>query len=316
MRVSSIFFAVMLLAAWSAQAADIVVALRSDAVIHASTYRVGDIATVTADDVLAAGKLHDMEMGVAPRPGHSERLTQQQVMRFIEVHMPESRRKLQMAGSQTINVHTTGIALDKERAQQLAMAVLRSALGAGYERVEIKQVAPLREMVLPADAEFRPRSLRGPITRRTAVWIDIQAAGRPYAAIPVWFSVHAWKRVPVALRELAAGSAVHPEDFEYSTCDIMQHTGVVDRLPPKSRLRTALAAGMPIMAGAIEALPEISRNQEVAVRVEAGNIVIETAGVAQADGRTGDVVRVKNAGSSEIFLARVLEPGVVAVNAR
>lgn len=316
MRVSTALLVLFSLTALPVLASGIAVELRPEASISGSVYRVDDIAKVESDNPSVTGRLGGMEIGMTPRPGRSERITQQQVMRFIEANAPEWRGKLQMSGSRTTIVRATGVMVDKQRLQQLAMEFLRSVMGQGYERIEVKPVGEMRDMMLPPDAEFRPRALSGPISRRTAVWIDIQAAGRPYAAVPVWFSVHAWKPVPIARRELPAGSEVRPEDFALETCDVMQQTAILDRLPEGTRLRMTIARGSPVAASALEPVPVISRNQEVAVRVTAGNIVVETAGVAQADGRIGEMVKIKNTGSSETFLAKVLEPGVVAVNAR
>ncbi len=82
------------------------------------------------------------------------------------------------------------------------------------------------------------------------------------------------------------------------------------------RLRTGLAKGGVLTADLLESNTAISRNQQVAVRVATGSIVIETSGIAQTNGHIGQSVKVKPSGSSEIFMAKVLEPGVVLVDAR
>ena len=150
------------------------------------------------------------------------------------------------------------------------------------------------------------------------VWIDIYADGHPYGAVPVWFAVQAWKSVPVAQRDLEAGSVLKAEDFRMAQADVARSSKILHRLPldGEARLRIAVRRGSPLTEGALETVPAISRNQAVAVRIEAGHIAIEAEGIALANGRIGETVKVKNPGSSEIFLATVLEPGVVSVNAR
>jgi len=136
--------------------------------------------------------------------------------------------------------------------------------------------------------------------------------------VPVWFSVEAWKAVPVAKTDLAAESILRADDLTMELRDVAQAGRIIDRLPADNgaRLRRALVRGMPVPESALEPVTAISRNQAVAVKIASGSIMIETAGIAQTDGRVGDMVKIKNPGSSEIFLATVLEPGVVSVNAR
>ncbi|MES2538668.1 MAG: flagellar basal body P-ring formation chaperone FlgA [Pseudomonadota bacterium] len=309
--------ALLALAMLPVLAADMTIALRRDVTVATAIYRLDDIAGISGGGPAESSALAQMEIGVAPRPGYSKRLSQQQVARFIEAHAPHMRGKLQFSGHQNVTVRAAGV-LEKQRLARTAEDFLRAALAGSYEKLEIKITGEAREVALPAGAELRARIPGGIISSRTAVWVDVQADGRAYAAIPVWFSVQTWKQVAVARTDLTAGAEVRPDDFVMALRDVARFPGAVDRLPGDgaSRLRVALRQGMPLTASAVESTPTISRNQQVLVRMNTGNITIESAGVAQANGRVGEMVKVKNAGNSEIFIARVLEPGVVAVNAR
>jgi flagella basal body P-ring formation protein FlgA len=310
--------ALFYLAAQPLLAAPVAIELRPEVVVNGARYRLGDIAVIRGADPLVRQQVAALEIGVAPRPHHSDRISQQQVGRLLEAKRPELRGRLQWSGSKATIIRAAGIALEPQRLVQIAEESLRAELGGGYEKVELEALPNVRKMTLPPGAQLRPRPLAGVVAQRTAVWVEIRVDGRAYGAVPVWFAVKAWKQVPVALTNLPAGSALRREDFALETRDVMQAAKIIDRLPIEQgiRLRIALSRGLPVTETMLERMPAISRNQQVAVRMLAGSIVIETEGLAQADGRIGDTVKVKNPGSSEIFKGEVVEPGLVLVNAR
>lgn len=305
----------MLCAALLPMAAAATVELRADAEVSGAAYRLQDIARVSGDD---AADIADIKIGLAPRPGHSAHLSQAQIAGIVARHAPRMRNRLQWGGSKSVVVRAAGVTVEGQRLAQLAADFLQQELGRRYDRFEAEPVERAREIMLPAGAQMRIRPLAGKVSRRTAVWIDIETDGRAYTAVPIWFSVKAWQPVPVARQDLAAGSELKEADFVTEMYDVLQMPRVVGALPPAGsvRLRRAIARGAPLTADAVEGVPAISRHQQVAVRLAAGNIVIETSGLAQASGKIGETVAVMNTGSSEIFLAKVVEPGVVMVNAR
>jgi flagella basal body P-ring formation protein FlgA len=299
-------------------AADAVVALRADAVLAGSVFRLGDIAHISADGTEARSNLADIEIGLVPRPGHTGRLSQPQVEHAIEAHAPEWRGRFRMAGSQAVTLRGVGIAVDQQRLVRLAADALRAELAPRYAKLEIAQVGEPPTLTLPPSAQLRARPVNAPISRRMPVWIDIEIDGRALGAVPVWFSVSAWKAIPVAMADLPEGAIVRAGDLAMEMRDVAESGKVLDRLPAENglRLRHALARGTPVAQSALEADTAISRNRPVTVRINTGSIAIETAGTALADGRVGDTVRVKNPDSSEPFLATVVAPGVVSVNPR
>lgn len=311
-------FLLAFVAATRAVAADAVVELRASAALDGAVFRLADIARVREAGEPARQGLEAMEIGVVPRPGHTYRLSQPQVERLIEAHAPAWRGRFRMAGSPAVSVRGVGTALDRAQAVRLAAAALHAALDTRHARVAITPVGQLRELTLPSAARLRARPVEAPLARRMAVWIDIDVDGRAAGALPVWFAVSAWDRVPVAKSDLPQGSTLRAADLAMEMREVAAGAPVVDQLPPDGavRLRHPLARGMPLTAAALETPGAVSRDQPVSVRVAAGSIEIETAAVALDDGRVGDAVRVRNPGSKEPFVATVVAPGVVSVNSR
>lgn len=314
MFMPNLYFGFAFITALPSAMAATVVELRADVEVSGQVYLLSDIARVSGDN---AQQLEQVKIGRVPRPGSVEHLSQAQISRVIESTAPRWRGHWQWSGSNAVNIRSMGIALDGQGVLNMAQDFLYSELSS-YEKVQIKPVDGIREMKLPAAAQLRPRPLNGKVAHRMVVWIDIEADGRPYGSIPVWFSINAWKKVPVARIDLPVGSEIKADDFVFEQRDVAANTKILETLPfPNGmRLRTPLTRGATIATNMLEVVPAISRNQQVAVKVNAGNIVIETSGIAQGDAHVGGTVKIKNSNDSGAFLATVVEAGVVSVNAR
>ena len=80
------------------------------------------------------------------------------------------------------------------------------------------------------------------------------------------------------------------------------------------RARQPLAAGAVLMRSQLQALPDVERGDQVALRVRAGSVTIETSARALQDGWTDRTLRVMPANASEAVVARVVRGGLVEVS--
>ncbi len=300
------------------QAAGVALALRTEVEVTGGVYRLADIAELTGDSLFSIKKLGAIEIGIAPRFGRSERILQKQVERIVEAKAPEWRGKLQWRGPTAITVRTAGATVDAHSILIVAKAHLQAALKRDHGSIEISPVEGVRPIMLPQGVEMRPRPIIETVSRRTPVWIDFYVDEHVYSSLPVWFAVKAWKDVPVARSDLPAGAELRSEDFAVEKRDIALSPKILGYITDGSglRLRTAISRGSPVPVAAVEASHAINRNDQIAVRITTGNIVIETTGIAEASGRIGELIKVKNHSSSKVFLAKVLKPGVVTMNMR
>jgi flagella basal body P-ring formation protein FlgA len=81
---------------------------------------------------------------------------------------------------------------------------------------------------------------------------------------------------------------------------------VTGRIP-----RRSLARGMPVPRAQLGEALEVARGQSVRVEVRQGATRLEMEGLAEAAGRRGERVVVKNLSSGRRFSARVAGPGLV-----
>lgn len=169
----------------------------------------------------------------------------------------------------------------------------------------------------PAAARVTPRLARGDaLTRRMCVWLDFDVDGRTVKSIPVWFSVAAYRQVPVAGRALRPNALTSSADFILSEIDVAAigkpAASSIAEVTAK-RVRRYIPASSPVGADDFSTPPAVMRHQEVNVQITSGTITIEAKGVSQEDGAIGQVIKIRNPANEAIYLARVANDGRVQV---
>ena len=92
-----------------------------------------------------------------------------------------------------------------------------------------------------------------------------------------------------------------------------------DVVPESVENIAALAPKRPIRAGevitraALEAPTDVARGETVGIEARFGAAMLRSEVRAEASGRTGDMIAVRNPESGKLFRARVLRKGWVAV---
>jgi flagella basal body P-ring formation protein FlgA len=99
------------------------------------------------------------------------------------------------------------------------------------------------------------------------------------------------------------------------------YTGALPREEPVTELshvigmvaRRDIPVGTPICGSMLETPREVQRGDTVSVIAQAGTATIEAQGVAEQDGRRGDVITLRNPRSGKTFRGKVEKKDVVAV---
>jgi len=199
-----------------------------------------------------------------------------------------------------------------------ARAHLERALAPGHEEIVIEPV-PGRDLpALPeGDVTLKTRGCgRETPARRMCVWVDVWVGGARRSSVAVWFQVEARRKVPVALEAVPAGAAYDPAAFALELRDVAVLRGAPFSPAAHAgplRVRRPLERGEVLLEHDVAAMPAVTRNQEVTIRLQTGGILVEAPGVALSEGGLGAMVRVRNPKSGEIYQARVVDSGVLAV---
>ena len=183
--------------------------------------------------------------------------------------------------------------LTSERVQ----AALQAALpGESFELLEFShQPAP------PGELHFSPPAGSG----STWVWQGrISRAGQ--ADFPVWARVRlraSGKRV-VAAQPLRAGQPIARAQLGEEAMDVPPGAADLSQIVGRAP-RRPIAAGLPILAAWLEDPADVLAGQPVTVEVRCGQALLRLEGRAQAPGKMGQVIPVRNPATGKIFRAMV-----------
>jgi Chaperone for flagella basal body P-ring formation len=187
----------------------------------------------------------------------------------------------------------------------VAAAALVQSLARVSGAVELEPVGRVESLPVPEgviDITARAPSRPNP-ARPLRVWLDVRVDGKPYRAVPVLFALgSAPQRRVVAAVALPLTTAVAPQ------------AALPNPMPP------------PLLAASLRntAAPKLAvvRGQTVAVSLQDNGIVVETSGLALADGRIGERVPVRATGATattgnrQVFSATVSAERRVTIETR
>lgn len=153
------------------------------------------------------------------------------------------------------------------------------------------------------------------LAKRVVVYFESRQS-RVVRRIPVWLAVSAYRPVVTTQRALRPGVKVGTPDLVMREMDVTlldaEVLGSADGLTGL-RARRYLPANTALRRTDLEVAPPVVREQDVVVRVAVGRVSIETRGVAQQDGRTGELIKIRNPANAEVYMAQVAGAGTVEI---
>ncbi len=302
--------ALMLDQAATARAASGRIRVAPHATVTGAVLQLGEIATLDG----AARELAELELGDAPAPGASRRLTGHEIL-----------SRLRAAGLDEAIRYSIPASITVSRAfQVLPEAELRAAVEDAValrlppdERIDGVELArPVRVAPGPYELEVREAGARAGSGTLRRVDVRVIQEGREVATAPVRLRVARYGPVVVTRRAIARG-AVLAED------DVRLEERRLDELPSMVAgsledavgrvARVALGAGRPVPLRALEALPVVQRGDAVRLTIESAGLRLSAPGEALEAGGVGERVRVVNTSSRRELVGRVVGHGTVLV---
>jgi flagella basal body P-ring formation protein FlgA len=293
--------------------------LRPDAQVSGQRYAMGALALIRGGDEEERARVGAMQIGATPRMGYTESVTQEALAHLMARRDPALAARIRWTGAATVAVRGREQKLAGKELDDTAARALTACLAGHYDTLEMAPIAATADLSRPQGTltlatEACPTANA---SRRMRMMVEVQVDGQIYTRVAVWFSVHAFAPALLAVRPLAAGRPLQADAFEVKSLDVTTLAAPpLDPLRPLAglRLRFPLQAQDALLATAVESRPAVLRDHTVQVRVTSGAIQLETVGIALADGRLGEAVRVRNGSTQEAFLARVVDNDIVTLS--
>lgn len=247
---------------------------------------------------------------------------------------PEGDRECNLAPSRPMRRRSlTGIALFAT----LAAPCLQAAVGATElqeavaEFVEQRRDSILQGYGTNARLEYRVNSLDARLrladcdvplaitakdltsANRLNVHVSCPGSARWAIYVPVELSI--WRSVVVVTAPIARGQTIAESDLGLEEHDVATARGYYGH--PSELVgyiaRRVLNVRSPVLASQVEAPLQVKRGDKVILTAMLGTLQVKMNGIAEADGRYGDRISVRNSDSQRVIEGRITGPGQVQV---
>ncbi len=169
----------------------------------------------------------------------------------------------------------------------------------------------LKSCHAPLDAFMPPG---GRVTGNTTIGVRCPDEGG--WSIYVAARIDVFGPVLVARQPVARGTPIQAGDLELVERNLsnLPYGYYTDMQPILGQLAKRTITGATVITPTMLQAPKlVKRGERVSVIAETGALTIRTVGQALGDGKSGDLVRVRAAGSNRIINGTVVSPGVVKV---
>jgi flagella basal body P-ring formation protein FlgA len=288
--------------------------LPREVTVKDSSLSLGRIAVIQGQEALVA-KASDIALGRISVAGQGIIIDRPTILSRLACNgIPTSM--VTLTGAEEIAVKQQQRIISSDEFVSLAGAFLRSrrppAAASQWSAIH----DPENFVVPGADKKlsFSPRLLENSAANQPTVEIGIFAGDQKIGEREVAFALKYESRQAVTKVDIPAGGVIGPENVEIQTkqsddpepVDWKAPYGLIARrrLPANTVLRAS-------MIGPVESPTVVERNQSVVIRIEGPGFVITAVGKAMQDGKAGECIKVRNADSQRIILARINADGTV-----
>ncbi len=239
----------------------------------------------------------DLRLDSHPHAG--DFLEKNSLLDWIAKHTGE--KNLRWLGIHKTRIHSHIHSKSNDLAALAKNSLLNALSGTDINEVVLQRVNSVPDSEKEMSDFKAEVFLKTPIPRRICVWLKAENEKHP-----VWFKIKAWSTVWVAKRRIRSHVLINADDFMRQSREIAGLKGLpVTHFPEKQWLKRDLESNAVLMNNHIEAIAQIQKGQAVDVLIKDPNLTIHMQALAEQDGHTGEMIKLKNTNSNKSFYARV-----------
>lgn len=293
---------------------DLRIYMPREVTVEADSLELGQISIVRGARSLAA-TANKIEMGRFSVPGQEILVDRHTVLSRPACNgIPTS--SVTLTGAEKTAVRQKFQVVRADQFLSLASSFIKSHYpqDSGCQWNPVRKPKDLAVPGIARSVKFLPRLARSNVRNQAGVEIEVLSGDEKIGTREVLFEVKYGSRRALAKVDIAAGEILGPDNvrIEEETSSRPEPTdwkspyGLVAKRP--LRADTVIR---PHMVGLAETPVIVKRNQSVVIRVESPGFLITAAGVAMLDGKAGEIIKVRNADSQRIIVARINDDGSV-----
>jgi flagella basal body P-ring formation protein FlgA len=288
--------------------------LPREVTVKDSQLSLGQVSIIRGQASLVA-KANKIALGQISVPGQHVIIDRPTVLSRLACNgIPAS--KITVTGAKEITVKRQQRTVTGREFLSLASSFLKSR--ASHASVcQWDAIGKPKDLVVPGaseEMELSPRLVRSRIKNQARVEIAVFCGGKKIGIREVVFRLKYNHRQAVTKMDIAAGEAISPENTRIEVKQSDTPEPADWQLPYGLIAKRPLAAGTVLhssIVGPFETPTVLKRNQSVVIRVEGPGFLITAVGKTMQDGKAGEYIKVRNADSQRIILARINEDGSV-----
>lgn len=224
--------------------------------------------------------------------------------------------QVRLTGADAVTVRRRQLIVEVEDFVAIGQQFLRQ-FASSHSVCEIIAVTRPKDLVLPdqpQDVQLKPQLVRETARGHVTVRVRVMADGQEVGTRDVSFRLKYQRRRVTAAEAIAEGAVLSPENvkIEMVVSDQPESPGWK---PPYGWVATrSMAAGAEIhesMLSAAQTSVLVRRNETVLIRIERPGILVTAMGTSLQEGRTGELVKVRNSDSSRVIVCKVMPDGSV-----
>ena len=300
------------LVAMQAQALEIT--LHKEATVTGKHILLGDIASITPAGELA-DRLAQTRIAHAPEPGKTRELQTSSVKALLRHKQVDGEPRWR--GPKTVTVLRQGQVIDREQLK----AIIAAYIGANLHRLpdaefRFTQVRAPEKIILPTGKlTYTVTPSRPEILGSSSFNILFKVDDRVVKNCTVRGRLQAMAEVATAAVSLRRGAILTGDQITMTRQDISHLNNPCLSYEKAIGLQAirSIRPGQPLDARNVAPPPVIRKGEPVKIFASRGALQISTTGIATADGRPGQFIRVRNIGSNKLVYCRVDAPGIVTV---
>ncbi len=283
--------------------------------VSTTDVKLGDIAVVKSKNAALATKIAEISVCAAPLAGRSRVLTREQLLVTIRKYgIADGTVGLLCPAQATVSRAVSRIP------GQALFDTVREFVNANKTwtgNAEVESVRLPNEQVVPTGPlEIRVRDNGSkPRKGRASFPVDILVDGQVYSTLYIAVNIRVFAPVVIATQPIARGGVIDSSNSALDTREVTTASeDALSQMPVDGSTATqSIPVGTVVRRSWVTEAMAIKAGDKVTVVVRGDTICISDKGVAAADGRPGDTIKVKLSGDLREIRAKVVESGLVEI---
>lgn len=294
------------------------ISIANEAFVTGLHITLGDIAEISGDDAAGIAVLKQIRLGSAPNPGTKTILSREILTARLAASQTDFSGVEWGPVPNSITITSGGQVISGQTLAETALTMIKSRLPKGTQaEFSVALLQEIPDMVAPLG--IISYDLAGQTTRLGVVQtvnLLVSADGVQVSKIPVKCEVRRFASVLTTAENIVVRETIAPDSIRLSWLDTSRLSAGYLQDPAQAVglvISRSLPAGSVLYSSYLEKPVLIKRGMPVIICASVGGIEATASGVAQTDGREGQIISIRNAATGRVVTARVLDKGRVEV---